>query len=103
MRGVIVVAALLVAGCPKPAVRPYPPPTAEELMAALRGRDAHLKTLRATAKIDYMQNGGDRAKVKVNMLLARGGKLRFEADSPLGGALATLTSDGHEFALLDVR
>ena len=105
MRGAIVVAALvpLVAGCPKPAVRPYPPPSADELMAALRGRAEHLKTLRATAKIDYMANGGDRAKVKVNMLLARGGKLRFEADSPLGGALATLTSDGQQFSLLDVR
>lgn len=105
MRGAIVVAALvpLVAGCPKPAVRPYAPPSADELMAALRGRAEHLKTLRATAKIDYMANGGDRAKVKVNMLLARGGKLRFEADSPLGGALATLTSDGQQFSLLDVR
>jgi len=101
----MVVAALvpLMAGCPKPAVRPYPPPSADELMVALRGRAEHLKTLRARAKVDYMQNGGDRAKVKVNMLLARGGKLRFEADSPLGGALATLTSDGKQFSLLDVR
>lgn len=97
----LVVVAL--AGCPKPAVRPYPPPTAEELMAALRGRAEHFKTLRATAKIDYMQNGGDRAKIKVALLLARPAKLRIEADSPLGGALSTLTSDGTQFSLLDVR
>ena len=38
-----------------------------------------------------------------HLLLARGGKLRIEADSPLGGALATLTSDGQQFSLLDVR
>ena len=94
---------LLLAGCPKPAVRPYPPPTGEELMAALRARAAHLKTLRATAKVDHFANGGERVRVKVNMLLARGGRLRFEADSPLGGALATLTSDGKQFALLDVH
>ena len=62
-----------------------------------------MKTLRATAKIDHMAHGGERVRVKVNMLLARGGKLRFEADSPLGGALATLTSDGQQFSLLDVR
>ncbi len=104
MRAFVIAALVpLVAGCPKPAVRPYPPPTAEELMATLRGRAEHFKTLRATAKIDYMQNGGDRAKIKVNLLLARPDKLRIEADSPLGGALSTLTSDGTVFSLLDVR
>ncbi|HEX9103365.1 MAG TPA: DUF4292 domain-containing protein, partial [Polyangia bacterium] len=97
------VAVVVLAGCPKPAVRPYPPPTADELMAALRARAEHFKTLRATAKVDYMANGGQRAKIKVNLLVARGGKLRIEADSPLGGALSTLTSDGNRFALLDVR
>ena len=93
----------LLAACPKPAVRPYPPPTADELMAALRGRAEHFKTLRATAKIDYMQNGGDRAKIKVALNVARPAKLRIEADSPLGGALSTITSDGTQFSLLDVR
>jgi outer membrane lipoprotein-sorting protein len=95
--------AVMLCGCPKPAVRPYPPPTGEELLAALRGRDEHLKTLRATAKVDHFANGGERVRIKVNILVARGGKLRFEADSPLGGALATLTSDGSQFSLLDVR
>jgi outer membrane lipoprotein-sorting protein len=104
MRALVLAALVpLVAGCPKPAVRPYPPPTGEELMTALRARAAHLKTLRATAKVDHMANGGERVRVKVNLLLARGGKLRIEADSPLGGSLATLTSDGTRFALLDVR
>lgn len=72
-------------------------------MAALRGRTERLKTLRATAKVDHFASGGERVRVRVNMLLARGGKLRFEADNPLGGSLATLTSDGSQFALLDVR
>ncbi len=104
MRALLIAAVLpLVAGCPKPAVRPYPPPSAEELMTALRTRAAHLKTLRATAKVDHMAHGGERVRVKMNMLLARGGKLRFEVDSPLGGALATLVSDGQRFSLLDVR
>ena len=40
MTRLVMLAALLalVAGCPKPAVRPYPPPSADELMAALRAR-----------------------------------------------------------------
>jgi outer membrane lipoprotein-sorting protein len=102
-RAWLAAALALLAGCPKPAVRPYPPPSADELMTALRARAAHLKTLRATAKVDHMANGGERVRVKANLLLARGGKLRFEADSPLGGSLATLTSDGTTFSLLDVR
>jgi outer membrane lipoprotein-sorting protein len=101
-RGAVAVA-LLLAGCPKPAVRPYPPPTAEQLLESLRARAERLRTLRATAKIDHFANGGERVRVKVTMLLARGGKLRIEADSPLGGALATLTTDGQQFQLLDVR
>jgi outer membrane lipoprotein-sorting protein len=107
MRAHLVAAALavvpLLAGCPKPAVRPYPPPSADELMTALRQRAEHLKTLRMGAKIDYMAHGGDRVRAKANILLKRGGKLRIELDSPLGGSLATLTTDGQQFSLLDVR
>ena len=97
------VAVVMLAGCPKPAVRPYPPPTADELLAAMRARAEHFKSLRAGAKIDYMANGGQRARIRVNLLMVRPDKLRIEADSPLGGALATLTSDGTQFSLLDLR
>jgi hypothetical protein len=37
------------------------------------------------------------------MLIARDGRLRLEAESPLGGALATLATDGADFQLLDLR
>lgn len=103
LRASCALVAVVLAGCPKPAVRPYPPPTGEELLAALRARAEHFKTLRARAKIDYMAHGGDRARLKMNLLAERPDKLRVEADSPLGGALSTLTTDGTEFALLDVR
>jgi outer membrane lipoprotein-sorting protein len=104
MRAALWIASLLaLAGCPKPAVRPYPPPTAEELMAALKSRAEHLRTLRATAKVDHFAKGGQRVRIKMTLLVARGGKLRIEADNPFGGSLATLTSDGQTFALLDVR
>jgi hypothetical protein len=95
--------ALFASGCPKPAVRPYPPPTPEQLLDALRSRADRITTLRATAKLDHFANGGERVRVKVSLLLARRAKLRIEADSPLGGALATLTSDGKQFQLLDLR
>jgi hypothetical protein len=93
----------MLAGCPKPAVRPYEPPTPEQLFSALKARGEKLKSLRATAKLDHFANGGQRVRVKVSLLLMRPAKLRIEADSPLGGSLATLTSDGQRFQLLDLR
>jgi outer membrane lipoprotein-sorting protein len=103
-RGVVLLAfCLSLSACIKPAVRPYAPPSAEQLLASLRERAEKVRSLRATAKIDDMAKGGQRVRVKVALLVARGGKLRFEADSPLGGSLATLTSDGTQFSLLDVR
>src|SRR5205807_1117700 len=95
---------LLVCGCPPAAVqRPYAPPKAEELLESLRARQQQVRSLRAVARVDHLGEGGQRVKVTVTMLLERGGKLRLEAESPMGGALATLVADGHDFALLDTR
>jgi outer membrane lipoprotein-sorting protein len=101
----LALALVLLAGCPpmKPVERPYAPPSAAELVAAMRARDAHIQSLRADTKVDHMGQGGQRVKVTVALLVARGGKLHMEAESPMGGALATLVSDGQKFALLDAR
>jgi hypothetical protein len=98
------VAVLLLAGCPppKPAERPYPAPSAKELVDALRARAKLLGSLRADTRVDHMGANGERAKVSMSFLVARGGKLRIEAEGPMG-PLATLVSDGAKFALLDVR
>jgi hypothetical protein len=104
MRRCLLVLVAILAGCPPAHVeRPYAPPTAAELVQALQARAAQLRTLRADARVDHMGDGGERVKLSVAMLLERGGKLRLEAESPLGGALATLVSDGQRFQLLDVR
>jgi outer membrane lipoprotein-sorting protein len=100
------VALLLLAGCPppRPAARPYPPPTAEELLAHLKKRRESLHALRAETKVDHMAEGGQRVKLPVDLLVARGGKLRLEAQAPIGGGgVATLVSDGTRFQLLDMR
>jgi outer membrane biogenesis lipoprotein LolB len=94
---------LLLCGCPVPPVeRPYPPPSAEQLLQALQARSDKLNSLRAEAKADEMMQG-QRVKVTVNLVVARGGKLRLEVDSPFGGAVATLVTDGRDFQLLDTR
>jgi hypothetical protein len=95
---------IVLCGCPPPPVaRPYPPPRAEELLQALENRRDKLVSLRAEGRADEMGQGAERVKVTVNVLVAKGGRLRLEAESPLGGAVATLVTDGAEFQLLDAR
>jgi hypothetical protein len=83
-------------------VRPYPPPDAESLLARVREQLRRASGLRAETKVDHLSGEG-RIKGKVTMLVAADGRLRFEAESPLGSPLAVLASDGTEFDLLDVE
>jgi outer membrane lipoprotein-sorting protein len=104
MRAALPLLLLLFAGCPPANVqRPYAPPTADELLSALRARADKLRSLHAEARADHMGEGGERVKVSVEMMLERGGKMRLAAENPLGGAVATLVSDGQQFALLDAQ
>src|SRR5258706_16222102 len=94
---------LLLCGCPVPPVaRPYPPPTAEQLLQALQNRRDKLASLRAEGRADEMGQGAERVKVPVNMRVARGGRMRLEAESPLGGNCSHLVTDGRQFKTLAV-
>src|SRR4051812_18425481 len=96
---------LLLCGCPAPppVARPYPPPSAEQLLQALQSRADKLQSLSAEGRADEMGQGAERVKVSINVLVAQGGRLRLEAESPLGGTVATLVTDGQQFQLLDSR
>jgi len=105
MRIGLAVVALLAAGChaPKPVERPYAPPKAEDALAALRTRATHLSTVRDLSTRVEIQQGKDHGKMSVKMLIARGGRLRFEASAPVVGDIAALVSDGRRFAMNDLR
>jgi hypothetical protein len=102
--GVLVVVALAaaVAGCPQkpPVVRPYPPPTAAELAAALRAQQAAVHTLNARVRATSWL-GGDRVRATVLLLATRAGDLRFEAEVTLQGTVAILVTSGGRFAMLE--
>jgi outer membrane lipoprotein-sorting protein len=104
-RCLLAAAMLLLAGCPPPPVaRPYPPPTAGELLQAITTHSRSIHSLRAEARVEHQIERGQRIKVTISLLLARGGKLRLEAQAPIGGGtVATLVADGNRFALLDSR
>ncbi len=96
--------ALLSAGCPRhgAVVRPYPPPAADALLAALRARQAAVPGMSARVRATSWLSG-ERVRATVNMLVERDGHLRFEAEVSLQGTVATLATDGSTFALLDAR
>src|SRR5262245_12282804 len=96
---------LLATGCPPPphVERASPAPTAGELLGRLAQQTGSVRTLRADAKVDYLAGRAERVKVRMTMLVAGPDKLRLEAESPLGGSVASLASDGKRFELLDVR
>ncbi len=96
--------ALFSSGCPpKMVARPYPAPAAEELLAHLRARAGRVHSVRADAKVDYLADHGDRVKVSMMLVAADPDRLRMDAESPFGGTVASLASDGKQFEFLDVR
>ena len=96
--------AFSLAGCPQPQIaRPYPAPTAAELRASIEAHRKSVSSLRTEAKVDYLAEKSDRIKVTMTFLVAAPDHLRIEAESPLGGSVASLASDGKRFQLVDVR
>jgi hypothetical protein len=82
--------------------RPYPAPDAPTLMAALRARQAAVHTVDLDTRTTSWL-GGQRTRGTVVMLVERGGRLRFEAEISLQGAVATLVTNDDHFALLDLQ
>jgi outer membrane lipoprotein-sorting protein len=92
------------AGCvhAPPVARPYPAPTPEALTATLAAHQRAVAAMSARVRATSWL-GGERVRATVNMLVERDGHLRFEAEVSLQGTVATLTTDGVTFALLDAR
>ena len=85
-----------------PVARPYAAPAADELAALLTARAAAVRSLNARARATSWL-GVERVRATVLMLVAREGRLRFEAEVSLQGTVATLATDGATFAFLDAR
>ena len=96
------VAFLLTAGCAGTlrATRSYPTPTANELLQAVRDRQAKVHSMNVETRATSWL-GGQRVRGTVQMLVERGGQLRFEAEVALQGTVALLTVDHGQFAFID--
>jgi len=89
------------AGCATTAVqRTYPVPTADELLAALRARQAAVRNLNLETRTTSWL-GGERVRGTVQMLVERAGNLRFEAEVSLQGTVAALAVHDGAFVFVD--
>jgi hypothetical protein len=94
--------AMSVAGCARVAPPASAPPTADAALGRMHATYACGNAVQASAKIDHF---GEHGRVRGDLMLfgARPARVRLDAISPFGVALATLTSDGDRFALADLR
>lgn len=92
---------LLLAGCasPPPASRF---PNAQAAIDRMRATSACSRALKSEAKIDYFGPAG-RIRGSLLYVVAVPDKLRLDIISPFGATVSTVTSDGHDFALFDLR
>jgi hypothetical protein len=92
------------AHAPAPIPRPvdHPAPRADSLFAALVERHRTLRTAELETRTTSWL-GKDRVRATVLMLVDRAGRLRFEAEVPVQGAVASLVVHGREFAFLDLQ
>jgi hypothetical protein len=93
--------ASLLAGCGKP-----PPgsrfPDAQAALDRMHASYACSRGVSAEAKLDYIGPAG-RVRGNVLYLTEVPDRVRLDLSSPFGAMVSTLTSDGRDFALMDLR
>lgn len=77
-------------------------PSAADALERMRATYTCSRAIAGDAKIDYFGEQG-RVRGSVLYLAALPEQLRFDVFSPFGVMLSTLTSDGRDFALMDMR
>jgi len=93
--------AVLLGGCPGKPCPTIPHPNADSAVAAHRSMRGHAHVIRAEARVEQWGQDG-RIRGTVLMFVRRPESVRFDAMTQFGPA-AILTSDGEDFALLDLR
>jgi hypothetical protein len=92
---------LVLAACAAP-----PPasqfPNAQAALDRMRDTYACSRSLTSSAKIDYFGKAG-RIRGSLLYIVAAPAELRFDVVSPFGATVSTLTSDGKDFSLFDLR
>lgn len=97
---VILLGALLLAGCPGNVERSYPQPELAEVLAHLAAKRDAMTSFKADATMDYWV-GKDRFRGTVLVMGERGAKVRMNALKPDDSVAADLACDGLDFVYVD--
>ncbi|MGC4089663.1 MAG: hypothetical protein QM756_17600 [Polyangiaceae bacterium] len=97
--------ALLCAAPLSACATPPPPsrfPDAQALLSRMRAGSECSRGVSGEAKLDYY---GEEGRVRGNLLylVSAPDRMRLDVFSPFGATISTLTSDGRDFALFDLR
>jgi hypothetical protein len=96
-------AAVASAGClPPVAAPPSSPPSADAALARMHASFACGNAVQGSGKLDHYGQGG-RVRGEILLFAARPASIRLDIVSPFGVTVATLTSDGEQFSLADLR
>lgn len=98
----LLVAGLVLTGCPAMPPPASPVPDGESALQRLRDSATCSTGLQASAKVDHFGKQG-RFRGDLLVLASTPDRIRMDVVSPFGVTLATLTSDGRTFALSDLR
>ena len=100
--GILLAASPLLACCKNVPPPASAPPTVDAALGRMHATFACANAIQASAKIDHF---GEQGRIRGDLMLfaARPARIRMDVVSPFGVALATLTSDGMQFALADLR
>lgn len=96
----LLVAGLAFSGCCR-MKRGYAPPKPSDLVDEVRKRNSKTRSLKGVVKADQFTKKG-RVKLKVFLLVKKGGKLRFEA-TVVDNTVAVLASNGVRFTSIDFK
>lgn len=94
--------AALLTGCPsvKPPASQFP--SADAALDRMKATYACVNGVQGTAKIDHFSKRG-RIRGDVYIMAVNPARVRFDVVSPFGATLYTLTSNGTDFQMLDVK
>ncbi len=89
-------------GCPS-APPPSQFPNAQAAIDRMRATGSCGNAIQADAKLDYIASETGRARLNVLFIAARPASLRMDAIAPLVGTVFTLSTDGRDFQVSDLR
>jgi hypothetical protein len=99
---IVTLVSIALGGCAHVLPPPSAPPSADAALARMHATFACANAVQASAKIDHIGREG-RVRGELLLFAARPARMRMDVVSPFGVALATLTSDGERFGLVDTR